>query len=78
MQLEQMLSPNAIFASQKAHASVTLLLLLFSATTNNKRHRKGANKFTCRIYSSNPEPVDQNGDLALKQSTIKLPCALIS
>jgi len=35
MQSEQTLSPNGILASQKAHAAVTVLLLVVDATTNN-------------------------------------------
>jgi hypothetical protein len=35
MQPEQKLSPNGIFASQKAHAAVTVLLLVLDDPTNN-------------------------------------------
>jgi hypothetical protein len=51
MQLGQTLSPNAIFASQKAHAAVTLSLLLFTASTNTKDIEEGAIKFTCIALS---------------------------
>jgi hypothetical protein len=51
MQLRQTLSPNAIFASQKAHAAVTLSLLLFTASTNTKDIEEGAIKFTCIALS---------------------------
>jgi hypothetical protein len=52
MQLRQKLSPNAIFASQKAHAAVTLSLLLFTASTNTKDIEEGAIKFTCVALSA--------------------------
>jgi hypothetical protein len=51
MQSGQTLSPNAIFASQKAHAAVTLSLLLFTASTNRKDIEEGAIKFTCIALS---------------------------
>jgi hypothetical protein len=45
MQLGQTLCPNAIFASQKAHAVVTLSLLLFTASTNTNDIEEGSIKF---------------------------------
>jgi hypothetical protein len=51
MQLGQTLCPNAIFASQKAHAAVTSSLLLFAASTNTKEIEVGAIKFTCIALS---------------------------
>jgi hypothetical protein len=51
MQLGQTLCPNAIFASQKAHADVTSSLLLFAASTNTKEIEVGAIKFTCIALS---------------------------
>ena len=88
-----MLSPNAIFASQKAHAAVALSLLLFTASTNTKDIEEGAIKFTCialqdfglcqvyyslrHFFSNAMNLFDQTG-FPLKQAVIRPSCALIS
>jgi hypothetical protein len=92
MQLGQTLCPNAIFASQKAHAVVTLSLLLFTASTNRKDIEEGAIKFICIALSgfwaaSGSIHCDISSATrrtclikagSLKQEVVKLSCALIS